>query len=852
LKEWIRINLKSKNNLALKSKITIAFTLTALVGTMVILFILSFLTTFSFNEIEVSVYVLIVVLFFSFIIQFVFDEVLLWPVSNYIYLRETEGDISDELVRKASKAIIIFPLQASFLSFLLWMVVGLILVVSLKIVLEVQNVKLFYLYFSVFNGATVAFILLYYTFKLPFESIAKELFSNPTGFKILKDIKKIPLRIKLFVTFFLILISIIGFIILFSYSNDVELIRQEKVNLSSRLWQASDKVDLNRFLTTFKEIQSFVETSFTDFDMFLYDKEKRELIGNNIPYQSSLIDSLLIKNNQSIKGVEFSNYIIHSFPQTDRYIGIIKFSVKEGSYKFFLLYTLLFSFLSLLISLVVLILFSSDFTRPISRVTEVVSYINSGDFTKKIFIVSEDDSSFLAQILRLFTNSTIRVVSYLYKHIEQAKVIAEKNKVIINRINNKVTEIAKLNYFDNKLSLSDIKTVINKSDNRELLESIIEIINKNKSLSYNSIQEIKEILSFFVNVEYNVKDLEQVLLKKEEIFSDIEKVITKMEKSLEQFINLLNIIGDKNKTIVKFNSEIHDIITIMMTNLAGQKDSFKGIRDNFAEIKDKMYELKQKIEEAKEIALNIGVITENSDMISFNAAIIAFSALTYSKEFILIADNLRDLTQRTLLVTGDVEKQIEWISYIEKEVFSKIELLARNLSQEKDKINSLHLYTTQIHDSTHVLKEKNSDYTFMFSDLEELSKNIEDSFWKSKKSIDAFLKINNQYKEYISKITSISQKLLDSGKEINDASAILYEYYIGFEQKNEVLKATYREFRSIVEKLYLNFDQEENDEQIMGQIVEEVNSNIKEFVKLNGKNESYFASLDEIIKIFKW
>lgn len=209
--------------------------------------------------------------------------------------------------------------------------------------------------------------------------------------------------------------------------------------------------------------------------------------------------------------------------------------------------------------------------------------------------------------------------------------------------------------------ISDSETTL--TDNTAILSDNIENFNNGFTNILDASKSIK------VSVENLESDIENVRGEVNELSSDIEfinKEIGVTSQDMQKtsdiskdsliVINDLDIIEEKTNTQI---SEIEDII-----------NNFKG-----------------SVKSIEDITSNISSISEQTELLALNASIEAVRAGEEGKGFMVVADEVKNLSLQTQVCVNEIKKLLKYLIK-ENEKFDAIESEIQSLSEERMQINN--------------------------------------------------------------------------------------------------------------------------------------------------------------------
>jgi len=249
-----------------------------------------------------------------------------------------------------------------------------------------------------------------------------------------------------------------------------------------------------------------------------------------------------------------------------------------------------------------------ELQKHIDTILKQINNFSSGiiNLSKRINIISYDDfgiitSGFNIILIKLYdTFKSIReAYASLYQVINQSKYLLQGSKEQINKFNETVIKFDS----DIKMQVDIIKDTIN--DFNELLN----FVNKMVEISENQfkvIENTKDNLKVLIN---SLVDLDKYAKQTNKFFSDLSSLINKVN---EEIINSFNATNEINET----SKKVESIIKI------------------------------------------ISEIADNTNILAMNAAIESAHAGEYGKGFAIVANEIRNLAENTLVSAQEIEQLI--------------------------------------------------------------------------------------------------------------------------------------------------------------------------------------------------
>lgn len=367
------------------------------------------------------------------------------------------------------------------------------------------------------------------------------------------------------------------------------------------------------------------------------------------------------------------------------------------------------AFYTLLIGLVTAIAFitgttylARDITRPIRALRKVASEISAGDFRTSLTVFTDDEIGDLAENFRETRSKLRRLLSSIG---DSGKGVTEGVRVITGGTNQLIDRASK------QAGLSEHATQ-SLSKIRGDAESILSAAEQVSEATMDSSSRALELQA----------SAEEVAKRMDELFQSVDKTsssTTQMDASAREMTNRTDYLSSVGEEVLSFVAEMDSTVRELRQTAQSSAEISRLVRENAetggsavdqtvrgirttqdstrhtAEILD---DLQNRIGEISQILNVIEDITERTNLLSLNAAIIAAQAGEHGLGFSVVAEEIRELAERTRGSTKEIAGIIKAIQSASREAVAAmhegVELvdenvgLARNASQSLTEILS--------------------------------------------------------------------------------------------------------------------------------------------------------------------
>ena len=364
--------------------------------------------------------------------------------------------------------------------------------------------------------------------------------------------------------------------------------------------------------------------------------------------------------------------------------------------------------------------------KSIRQNQEYISSTNENKFYSSIFVFA-----FTVLLLLSLIIITIKRVLIPIKQLEQLSANLVSNEANLrSRLNISLkSELAQsASYINSFISLVQ-NSILQAVDNAENGYKTSELLQKNaQDLKHNSISSYQEMQS--------IKENSLVLDKHISLSSELSL------KSIDGMNEMKNVMS-------KVDTTLKELLALVEQNTQKEQD-----------ITNSMFSLKESADSIIQMTNSIKDIAEQTNLLALNAAIEAARAGEHGRGFAVVADEVRNLAEKTDKSLADINLTVQSITSKINQNAELMQNIHESMMQTSNKTNDLQeeiLASLQsldyITDSTYSMQKKAEVAKEKMSQLEENIKKVED--------------MQTSLKELSSELSSMSNTLLDSSKELS-------------------------------------------------------------------------------------
>ncbi len=482
--------------------------------------------------------------------------------------------------------------------------------------------------------------------------------------------------------------------------------------------------------------------------------------------------------------------------QEDTFAGFVRVGMSTEGIAFEIKNTervgLIILIISLLLAIAILYFYVDYSISPLGELTAMAKKVSAGDLSQQATIKRNDEVGLLASVFN-------QMLGDLKGVIKKIQGTTRKLTILSDEVQETAEEV-----FDG--AAAQLKAVEETGSSIEELNTsmreITEKIDVLSSSSEESSSSITQLTATITEVDSNMENLsgavDETSSSISQMIASIKEVAAHIEELFKASENTAASMNQIDKSIAEIERNTGETLNlsekVTENALKGKeavnltKNGIQEILDTFAEVARAIENLTTKTEDIGSILLVIEDIAEQTNLLALNAAIIAAQAGEEGKSFAVVADEIKELAERTSLST--------------REVGDLIEALKQESSHAKEALSK---------SSEKVNKSVNLS--------EEASRSLEEILESARESTERIKEISRSTAEQVKgshQVTESINKIVNMAKKISNATR---------DQKegSERILHAIEDMRQIVRKVKLSTkEQAQGSKQIM-QAVENIN-----------------------------
>lgn len=301
-------------------------------------------------------------------------------------------------------------------------------------------------------------------------------------------------------------------------------------------------------------------------------------------------------------------------------------------------------------------------TSPISELAETTKSLSMGDLTSEASVKSNDELGELA----VQTNEVVKNLHRMIEDIRRTSDEAMNISVRVRMMSRHVLEGS------NKQG-SSLDSV--GASMEDINASITEIARYTESLADSVEKGSSSVLELGAGINEVVDHMESLFMSVDETASSTKDLSFSIKEISENIENLSSAVTQVSSSMMQINANIKDVGTNASEASRFAEDVIKDARagmetvdstiDGMVKIKeitrDSTHIINSLSEKIKEIGKTLDVIrdvAEETNLLALNAAIIAAQSGEYGKSFSVVANEIKDLAERTSTSAKEVSNII--------------------------------------------------------------------------------------------------------------------------------------------------------------------------------------------------
>jgi methyl-accepting chemotaxis protein len=505
------------------------------------------------------------------------------------------------------------------------------------------------------------------------------------------------------------------------------------------------------------------------------------------------------------------------FDAEEKPVGALRIGVKTDIIKI-QLYDLLkralgISILCFLLSLGLVYFSVSRFIiKPIKEMEKAANRISSGNLQEMIDITGNDEIAKLGEGINIMALNLKNMIAKISEITESVATVSEHILVSSGEVLG-VSDLQEKSVDSAALLIKDMSLAIS------------EVAASSKNLSETAIETSSSIMETKTSIEAIAENTNTFSESAHETSSYIEELLSNIKQVADSLDILTGSSGEIASSIEELNATTNDIEerakeSVVLNETVMKNASVRGMNTSNAAIKG-MMEIKNCVVSLSEVinmlgkkSVDIGKIlkvindvAEQTNLLALNAAILAAQSGEYGKGFSVVADEIKELAERTSASTKEVA---ELIKSIQDDTKSSVNMASESITTVENGI----LLVNDFNETLKNIIESSKNSTSMAKAIQkateeealairQITSSIENVTGQTEKisiAIQEQHKGSNFIIKEAEKVKDLSSQVLKAINEQKEGTALIAEAIDNVtEQTSQIVSATSRHDENSVE-----------------------------------------------------
>jgi len=413
---------------------------------------------------------------------------------------------------------------------------------------------------------------------------------------------------------------------------------------------------------------------------------------------------------------------------------------------------------------------------PLQSIEKAARSLADGDLTFRLDMKTDDEigrtskamnesSRSLGDIFQRVKNGSKRVNAVAEKVEAEFKNVTENTKLETEAIANIASSLEEMNSAAAEISESTERLAVSTEEKsasmEEIVTSISQVANSAQELSNvvdTTSSSIEELSATIKEVAYKAEELaaasEETLAATEEISSSIKEV--------EQSAKESAMLSEKVK---------NEASTFGIASVGKTIEGIQNIKISFDKTANSIKKLGVRSDEIGKILNVIDEVTDQTTLLALNAAILAAQAGEHGKGFSVVADEIKDLAERTSYSTHEIAELIQAVQQEVKDAILAMDEGLRSVEDGLSVANDAGDALSKIVESSKKSAEMSFSIERSTTEQAKTTRLVSDSMEKVKNMVSQVAKATLEQSKGTLLITKATEKMRDVSNHVRTATS---------------------------------------------------------------------------------
>jgi len=319
---------------------------------------------------------------------------------------------------------------------------------------------------------------------------------------------------------------------------------------------------------------------------------------------------------------------------------------------------ILIMLLILVFAIIILYVFLEYSIGPINELAKVAVEVSKGNLSKKIEVKSNDEIGILGEAFNKMIHDLNVLIGKVKYSADYLSELSKKVKITADEV---AVGAAKEGESVEKTGSSVDELNISMREINEGIDSLSSSTGESSSSISELTSSIGEVNRNMVNLTKSVDEtsssITQISVSVKEINSHIQELFQTSENTATSMVQIdrsIREIEENTKNTLELSKKMIDDAKNGKQSVLSSIEGIEFIKESFVEIVNAINSLSDKTSTIGKILNYINDIAEQTNLLALNAAIIAAQAGEEGKSFTVVADEIKELADRTAHYTSEV------------------------------------------------------------------------------------------------------------------------------------------------------------------------------------------------------
>ncbi len=332
-----------------------------------------------------------------------------------------------------------------------------------------------------------------------------------------------------------------------------------------------------------------------------------------------------------------------------------------------------------IVSFIMWLLLRKIVINPVKKIEKAARHLSEGDLAFKVGIDSSDEigqaSTALQDALQSISSILQRVkdvtkrISKVSSEVEaESRNILDGTQLEAEAIESISASIEELNAAITEIAANTEELAASSDQTTSAVEEIAASINR---VADNSNELFESTESTSASIEELSTSIREVALNADELFRSAEDTLSAVE---EITASIKEVEGNTKESARLSERVMHEASTYGKASIEKTMEGMERIKTSVEKTAEYIEKLGGRSEEIGKILTVIDEVTDQTTLLGLNAAILAAQAGEHGKGFSVVADEIKDLAERTSFSTQEIASLIQTVQQEVKDAVKAMNL----------------------------------------------------------------------------------------------------------------------------------------------------------------------------------